>query len=206
MKLYFTRHGKTEWNQEMRLQGMKGDSPLLPKSLEEIEQLGQHLREIPFTAIYSSPLKRAKMTVEGIRQELENAPQIEFSDNLKELGLGELEGKKIVDSREKYPKEMWTLRNDPSQYDPSPFKGELYEDMLKRSVDFVNEVVQEVEDGPILFVSHGVTLGGCIQTLVGTPLKDVRKQGGLSNNSLTIVDYTDGKFTLESWNDSSFLV
>ncbi|MDT2813577.1 histidine phosphatase family protein [Vagococcus carniphilus] len=205
MKLYFTRHGKTEWNQEMRLQGMHGDSPLLQESLEEIEKLGRHLKEIPFTKIYSSPLKRAKMTAEGICCELNQQPQIQFASELKELGLGKLEGQRIIDSREKYPKEMWTLRNDPSQYDPTPFNGEVYEDMLARSVGFVQEVVSNTETGPILFVSHGVTLGGCIQTLIGTPLNEVRKQGGLSNNSLTIVDYTDGIFTLDVWNDSSFL-
>ncbi|MFW7432835.1 histidine phosphatase family protein [Vagococcus carniphilus] len=205
MKLYFTRHGKTEWNQEMRLQGMHGDSPLLQESFEEIEKLGQHLKEIPFTMIYSSPLKRAKMTAEGICCELNQKPSIEFASELKELGLGKLEGQRIIDSREKYPKEMWTLRNDPSQYDPTPFNGEVYEDMLARSVGFVQEVVSNTETGPILFVSHGVTLGGCIQTLIGTPLNEVRKQGGLSNNSLTIVDYTDGIFTLDVWNDSSFL-
>ena len=40
MKLYFTRHGKTEWNQQKRFQGMTGDSPLLPTSYDEIKQLG----------------------------------------------------------------------------------------------------------------------------------------------------------------------
>ncbi|MCB6775816.1 histidine phosphatase family protein, partial [Phocaeicola dorei] len=29
MELYFTRHGKTQWNQERRFQGSNGDSPLL---------------------------------------------------------------------------------------------------------------------------------------------------------------------------------
>lgn len=33
MQLYFTRHGKTEWNQARRFQGMLGDSPLLPGRL-----------------------------------------------------------------------------------------------------------------------------------------------------------------------------
>ncbi|MDU1934420.1 MAG: histidine phosphatase family protein, partial [Streptococcus thermophilus] len=28
MRLYFVRHGKTQWNLEGRLQGSKGDSPL----------------------------------------------------------------------------------------------------------------------------------------------------------------------------------
>ncbi|MEK0398187.1 histidine phosphatase family protein, partial [Tetragenococcus halophilus] len=27
MRLYFTRHGKTEWNEQGRFQGMNGDSP-----------------------------------------------------------------------------------------------------------------------------------------------------------------------------------
>lgn len=48
MKLYFTRHGKTRWNQEKRFQGMMGDSPLLPESLEAIKALGKELKDIPF--------------------------------------------------------------------------------------------------------------------------------------------------------------
>lgn len=44
MKLYFTRHGKTEWNQQKRFQGMTGDSPLLPTSYDEIKQLGKIFR------------------------------------------------------------------------------------------------------------------------------------------------------------------
>ena len=35
MKLYFVRHGKTEWNLEGRLQGAKGDSPFLKNLLNK---------------------------------------------------------------------------------------------------------------------------------------------------------------------------
>ena len=54
MQLYFTRHGKTEWNQARRFQGMLGDSPLLPESYDEIKLLGDYLAAIPFEKIYSS--------------------------------------------------------------------------------------------------------------------------------------------------------
>lgn len=37
MKLYFVRHGKTEWNLEGRFQGANGDSPLLESSIKETE-------------------------------------------------------------------------------------------------------------------------------------------------------------------------
>ena len=205
MKLYFTRHGKTEWNQERRFQGMKGDSPLLAESYEEIAQLGQHLKEIPFEAIYSSPLSRAKKTAEGIATELNEAPEIIFSDTLKELSIGELEGETIADGKLRFPEELQAMRVAPDKYDPSPFGGETYEALIERSLPFVREKIAEAKEGPLLFVSHGVTLGAIIQTLVGTPLKDLRKQGGLNNNSLSVIDYTDGVFTLEKWDDVSFL-
>ena len=48
MQLYFTRHGKTEWNQARRFQGMLGDSPVLPVSHEEIKLCCYHLAAIPF--------------------------------------------------------------------------------------------------------------------------------------------------------------
>lgn len=205
MKIYFTRHGKTEWNEERRFQGMEGDSPLLPQSYEEIKQLGIHLKEIPFETIYSSPLSRAKLTAEGILSQLDHAPKIILSDNLKELGLGELEGQKIETGKKLYPKQMKAMRGSPLAYDPTPFNGETFEEMIERSVPFVKGKIAEAKEGPLLFVSHGMTLGAIIQTLVGTPLEEIRKQGGLNNNSLSVIDYTDGIFTLEKWNDESFL-
>lgn len=205
MKLYFTRHGKTEWNEARRFQGMHGDSPLLPSSHLEIEKLGQFLKEVPFEKIYSSPLSRAKLTAEGIAKELDFTPEIIFSDCLKELGLGELEGEKISEGKLRFPEAMQAMRVAPLDYDPSGFGGETFEEMLDRSLPFVKEKIAEAQTGPLLFVSHGMTLGGIIQTLVGTPLADLRKQGGLNNNSLSIIDYTDGQFTLELWDDTSFL-
>lgn len=205
MKLYFTRHGKTEWNNDMRLQGMNGDSPLLPQSFKEIEALGKHLSEIAFERVYVSPMKRTRLTAEGIVKELAHQPEIEYKDALKELGLGELEGQKIMWTREKYPEEMHALRFEPDKYDPSPFGGETYEEMLERSMSVVTQAVSENTEGPLLFVSHGATLTGCIQRLAGAPLAEIRAQGGLDNNSLSIIDVTDGIYTLERWNDVSFL-
>lgn len=47
MELYFTRHGKTQWNQERRFQGSNGDSPLLPQSYEEIKAFGKKVKYVP---------------------------------------------------------------------------------------------------------------------------------------------------------------
>lgn len=39
MKLYFVRHGRTEWNEEGRIQGANGDSPLLESSVQQLKAL-----------------------------------------------------------------------------------------------------------------------------------------------------------------------
>ena len=51
MRIYFVRHGKTEWNLARRLQGQKGDSPLLPESYEAIERVHKFLEPIEFRCV-----------------------------------------------------------------------------------------------------------------------------------------------------------
>ncbi|WP_019791987.1 histidine phosphatase family protein, partial [Streptococcus sobrinus] len=62
MRLFFVRHGKTQWNLEGRFQGSKGDSPLLEESVENLKKLGHYLSAIHFDKVYTSDLKRARDT------------------------------------------------------------------------------------------------------------------------------------------------
>lgn len=207
MKLYFTRHGKTRWNQEKRFQGMMGDSPLLPESKAAIKALGQELKEVPFEKIYTSTLKRAYITAEGINQQLEQPTEIIRSEALRELGLGSLEGQLIPVIEERYPKDMVNLRHHLELYDPTPFHGEKIEDMLKRINDLVEQAVEEAQTGPLLFVGHGAALTAAVQALTGKSLAELRDMGGLYNNSLTILeaDSSQPPYRMLEWNDVSFL-
>lgn len=204
MKLYFTRHGKTEWNNQLRMQGWK-DSPLLPQSFNEISLLGQHLSDVPFAGIYSSPLKRAKETAEGIKKELKESPEIQLNDGFKELNFGELEGKTFAEADALHPESMKHLRHAPHLYDPSGFKGETYESMLARSSKVILDALENHQEGPLLFVGHGAMLTTCLQHLLKEPIENIRDRGMLDNNSLTILSYEEGEFSIDTWNDTSFL-
>lgn len=204
MELYFCRHGQTQWNVEGRFQGMKGDSPLLPKSYEEITALGQRLKDIPFEAVYSSPLKRARETAEGIVAESNHPQPILLSDALREIGLGELEGCLIDRARADYCDQLDALRHAPDQYNPAAFGGEPYTEMLKRVCDFVLEAVDKAEKGPLLFVGHGASFSGSIQFLSGKPLAELRAMGGLHNSTVSILETGEPKgelpYQLTMWN------
>ncbi|WP_086312231.1 hypothetical protein A5821_003520 [Enterococcus sp. 7F3_DIV0205] len=208
MKLYFTRHGKTEWNQELRFQGMSGDSPLLPTSYEEIKLLGQTVKDVPFKKIFSSTSPRARKTAEGINEELEQPVEIIFTDDLKELGLGKLEGQSIHEMRKIYSEEMDHMRYRLDRYNPEVFQGEPIEQAISRISSVVKQAVDK-GDGPYLFVGHGASLTAAIQSLSGKGLADLRSMGGLKNNSLSILETTETEneqgYTLKLWNDDSFL-
>jgi probable phosphoglycerate mutase len=186
---------------------MMGDSPLLPESLEAIQALGKELKDIPFEKIYTSTLKRAYLTAEGINKQLVHPAEIVRSDDLRELGLGSLEGQLIPVIQERYPKDMVNLRHHLEAYDPTPFNGEKIEDMLKRINDLVEKAVSEAEEGPLLFVGHGAALTAAIQALTGKSLSELREMGGLYNNSLTILEANDIKppYQMIQWNNVDFL-
>lgn len=208
MKLYFTRHGKTEWNQELRFQGRSGDSPLLPKSYDEIKKLGQEIKDVPFSKIYSSTSLRARKTAEGINQELLKPVEIIYTDDLKELGLGELEGKLIEEMKQEYEEELQNMRYHLDRYDPKVFLGEPIDQAIGRVRKVVLNAIKD-EEGPILFVSHGAILTAAIQYLAGKDLSELRDMGGLKNNSLSILEtnnlHAPERFELQLWNDDSFL-
>ncbi len=151
MRLYFTRHGKTEWNEQGRFQGMNGDSPLLPTSFTQIRALGNHLKDIPFGAVYSSPSQRARQTAEGIVQQWQNSVPIYYDSNLREMGYGKLEGKSIAEMHARYGETLNNMRHHLDLYDPTVFNGETVTAMLKRMTKTIAEAANQYND-PILFV------------------------------------------------------
>lgn len=206
MDLYFTRHGKTEWNLERRFQGMKGDSPLLPSSFLEIQALGQHIADVPFEHIYCSSAPRAQITAQEINKQLTKSVAITPTDALLEMGYGILEGQSIDEMLAKYPIELENMRFHMDQYDPTPFEGETVAAMIERMTSFITEKVG-AHMGPVLFVGHGSSMTAAVQALLGKPASDYRSMGGLYNNSLTILE-TETKqlpYQLKLWNDASFL-
>ena len=90
MKIYFVRHGETEWNKQKRIQG-RVDIPLDEFGRMLARKTATGLAEIPFDVCYSSPLSRAKETA-TIILEGRDIPIIE-DDRIIEMAFGEYEGK-----------------------------------------------------------------------------------------------------------------
>ncbi|ASW51314.2 TPA: histidine phosphatase family protein [Streptococcus suis] len=204
MKIYFVRHGKTEWNLEGRFQGYSGDSALLPESYQDLEKLGKYLAEIPFDAIYSSDLQRAHSTAVEIAKANHHCQTVLTTQQLREWNFGTLEGSKMAIFRAIYPKQAWALKHNLALFNNDLFEAESVRQVTQRMVDFVQSLKgQDMET--VLIVSHGTFLTASIHRLLGFPPAQLRRRGGLDNASVTILETSDFEnFTELAWNDTSY--
>ena len=204
MKLYFVRHGRTLWNLEGRFQGASGDSPLLPESIYILKQLGQYLKEIPFDKIYSSDLPRAIKSAEIIQSQLQAPCTLKSIPDLREWQLGKLEGLKIATLNAIYPRQIKAFRSNLAQFDTKMFEAESLYSTTQRTIQFIKSLKGSQAEN-ILIVGHGANLTASLRTLLGYKEAHLRKDGGLANASLTILETEDFEtFILERWNDTSY--
>ena len=204
MKLYFVRHGRTVWNLEGRFQGASGDSPLLSESIDILKQLGQYLNEIHFDTIYSSDLPRAVKSAEIIQSQLQTPCPLKSVPNLREWQLGKLEGLKIATLEAIYPQQIQAFRSNLAQFDTRMFEAESLYSTTQRTIQFIKSLKESPAER-ILIVGHGANLTASLRTLLGYKDAHLRKDGGLANASLTVLETENFEtFTLERWNDTSY--
>ena len=92
-RLYLIRHGETEWSIGRRHTGLT-DIPLTQNGENEARALGEHLRNIPFAHVFTSPLQRAQQTCALVG--LNQAPELE--PDLTEWDYGDYEGRSAFNS------------------------------------------------------------------------------------------------------------
>ncbi|MCM0582273.1 histidine phosphatase family protein [Weissella diestrammenae] len=208
-RLYFIRHGKTEWNNDGRFQGANGDSPLLPESYHQIKQLGAHLKHVKFAHAWSSPLARARRTAENTLSLLDDQPALTLSSGLIEFSVGSWEGQMFADVQAKQPQQYDAWRNHPDQFDAKQVLGaETFEAVQLRFQHTVKQAIASYggDDVNLIFFGHGMLLTIGMESLLQTPLSQIRARGGLGNTSTSILETKDNvNFTEIIRNDTSYL-
>lgn len=138
MNLYILRHGETDWNKAMRMQGQV-DIPLNEYGIQLAEKTRDGLKDINFDYVFTSPLNRAVTTakiVTGLGEE-----KLIKDDRIKEISFGEYEGK-YPDER---PPEFMDFFKAPDKYVPAA-KAESYEMLCARTRDFIESVILPLAD------------------------------------------------------------
>ena len=204
MKLYFVRHGQTDWNAQGRFQGSQGDSPLTEQGVEDAKSLGQALSSLTFDRSFTSPLHRAQETLSLLLAENNHFTHPEVVSDLREWNLGRLEGQSIATLKSIYPKEIDAFYHNLAQFHTAIFSADSVPQTLKRFSDFIYSLEGQGLER-VLIVSHGAILTASIRHLLGYETAQLRQAGGLLNTSLTVLETQDFQsFNLIDWNDTNY--
>ncbi|MEG0443009.1 MAG: histidine phosphatase family protein [Carnobacterium sp.] len=204
-RLFFVRHGKTEYNLADRVQGGDIDSPLLEQSKKDAVKTGIVLNPYAIKQIIASPQKRVVDTAQLIVSQFQHSYDIHYNEDFKEFGYGEWEGAYIPHFEKEKPETFYHLRNRPDLYDPTDFNGETYSQLIVRGTKTVHQAIEQFPNQDLLFVGHSITTTATLLSLLGKDLKQIRSQIPLENTSISILLHQDDQFSLEGWNQISHL-
>ena len=195
MKIYMIRHGETDWNKKRKLQGQV-DIPLNEFGRLLARQTAPALKDIPFDAVYTSPLQRAKETAELVIGD-RNIPLIE-EDRLKEMGFGEFEGMCCSEEGWNIPDpDFHNFFDAPQNYQP-PKGGESFQELTRRLNSFLQELIQksEMKEKTVLLSTHGAALCGLLHLIKGNPIEKYWDGGVHKNCAVTIAEEKNGNISI----------
>jgi len=163
LTLYIIRHGSTRFNEQQKLQGQL-DFPLTAQGTMDAKLMAILLKKVRLDAIYSSDLKRAKMTAEIVRKSLGFPKNIISTPLLREIDAGKVSGYPKAEIHRRYP----SYKKQASFTFPG---GESYADVQRRVLRFFRLLEKQCPDDVVLIVTHS----GCIRSLIcglrGKPLE-----------------------------------
>ena len=174
--LVLIRHGQSLWNAENKFTGWT-DIGLSEKGIEEAEEAGKKLENVPFDVVHTSALIRAQKTAEIIIKKNKKSKKIPvYKDKrLNERHYGSLQGLNKKETAEKYGAEQVHIWR--RSFDVPPPDGESLKMNAERTIPYFKEnIIQDLKKGKNVLVSaHGNSLRSIVMYIENISKEDVVK-------------------------------
>ena len=215
VKIYFIRHGETDYNKLGISQGQKPNVDINQKGLLQSHKTGIYLNKFRkkdgnFDLIISSPLLRARNTAIEISRCINYNKDIIFDDNLMELDMGKYTGKskklKYKVLKEQKEKIENLVNNDPIEIEVNKklienfmfkkFNMETSKIAKIRAKKFINKIKNKYyKFKKIIIVSHGKIMENIFKCMFKIPktCKDIMSENNDSNCFISYIIYKKNK-------------
>jgi broad specificity phosphatase PhoE len=183
------RHGQTDWNIDMRLQGVS-DIPLNETGHAQAIQAAEVLASQAWSRVISSPLSRARTTAEYVSMRMQLG-EIAIHELLLERSFGAAEGSSYEDWKERL------------QAGIHAEGAESIEDLEIRAAKLLDELAKKYEGERILAVSHGAL----IRKIIGMVSDgDLPREGErFGNASLTTIVFDGQSWSILNYNPATLI-
>ena len=137
--ILLARHGETDWNAELRVQG-QADPSLNDRGRDQAHALAASLAAEDIDAMYSSDLARARETAEIVGGGL--SLEVHLDPRLREFDTGNWTGLTRDEIRTRFP--------DDDRHD-----GETRDELVTRVGAALEDICERHPDDRVLVVTHG---------------------------------------------------
>lgn len=217
--IYLTRHGQTMLNALERTQGWS-DSPLTEKGTTVASKVGAGLKKKVghMDAVYSADMVRhfetATLMAQGLGQK---STEVQRDKRLREVAFGGFEGGtgqemmvavmkelKVTSIEELFSKyTMLEITDVIVKVNPNPeLPAEgctVVAPRMQASLNDMAKTAQKKHQTKVLAVSSGLSIS-CLLDTLGAEIPDQ----GIANGAVNVLSYKNGKWTVESVNDTSY--
>ena len=176
------RHGQTDWNIDLRLQGIT-DIPLNDTGISQAEAAAARLVAADWDFVASSPLSRAKVTAEIVAARLDVA-EVKIEDLLLERSFGDAEGLTYQEWKRDHPSGV-------------PPQGETLGDLRDRAHLLLERVLNEYRGTRLLAVSHGAMIRKLLRIASNDQLPAAGERIG--NTSLNVLVHDGSHWSVRSY-------
>jgi broad specificity phosphatase PhoE len=200
LRLYLLRHGETVFSQSGGFCGAL-DAELTESGQAMAQAFADAYKNLPWQAIYCSPMKRTQSTAAPIVKAVGLAPQLR--DGLKEIDYGKWEGKARAEVEQAYGEDYAHWSVDPAWSPPTG--GESSVQIASRAMAVIAEIEEKYGDGNVLVVSHKATLRIILSSLLGIDLGRYRDRIDYPAASISVVKFGQYGPMLEILGDRTYM-
>jgi len=193
--IIFLRHGQAINNTQRILAGRTPGVPLTEKGVDQAEKAAKFLEDMNISAIYSSPIERAKNTANIVGKH--NSIDVKIDDRLIELDMGKFTGVPYDEIFSSHGNVFMKF-----------YKGELeiahngvetFTDVKKRVLGMVDHVIENHPDENVVLVTHMDPIKAMLSTVVSLSPENLFELI-IANASLNIFREYNRKFSISGIN------
>ncbi|MBS3926903.1 MAG: histidine phosphatase family protein [Nitrosarchaeum sp.] len=191
----FLRHGQAKNNIERILTGRTPNIPLTEKGIEQAEKTAKFLEQMNISAIYSSPIERAKHTAEIVAKH--NSLDVSIDDRLIELDMGKFTGVPYDEIFTSHGNVFMKFYN--GELEIAHNGVETFSEVKKRVLSIVDHVVEKHPDQNVVLVTHMDPIKAMLATVVDLSPTNLFELI-IANASLNIFREYNRKFSISGIN------
>ena len=199
LRLFVIRHGETASSRERRFAGSR-DIPLTDDGLRQCEAVACALTESFVTAVYASPLERARASAEVIAR-LHGLP-VRIDPSFSEMAFGEWEGLTREEVAARFPQAYAQWRSTPHLVGPAG--GEPLAQVAARVAGGVEELLGTHPGQTVVLVTHAIVARVIVLAALGLGL-DRLWAVDAAPAGITEIEYEPGWATVHRMNTLAHL-